>query len=432
MSQPYDVIVVGGGFAGVTAARDLRRSGHRVMLLEGRDRLGGRVWTSEFCGMPVELGGAWVHWHQPHVWAELTRYGLGITEGVEPEQATLVVEDQPRQISVEALEALISEAGDRIIGDARAAFERPYDPSSWDLSALDALSVSDRIDAASFDAVTWSAADGAYSGVSSAYCREVGLASLVHWQALAGFNTSLAWECTDRYAIIGATSLIEAITADGEFDIRLESPVDAVEQTPARVEVRLRDGERLDARAVVVAVPINTLHQINFSPGLSHAKREMASERQASHGFKLWARMSGHMGEIVLAPSTSVITDIGPQMRTADGDTLCLAFGSDSSRLDLADKVAVTAAFNRLLPDHEVLDIFAHDWVADEFSQGTWSSYRPAQITRHLSAMQQPDGRVFLAGSDISGGWNGNIDCAIESGARAARWVGRLLAGDYS
>lgn len=430
MSQQYDVIVVGGGFAGVTAARDLRRSGHRVLLLEGRSRLGGRVWTSEFCGMPVELGGAWVHWHQPHVWAELSRYGLGVTEGPEPEKATLVVEDQRRQISVEALETLINDAGDRIIGDARAAFERPYDRSSWDVAALDVLSIADRIDAAGFDAEAWSAADSAYSGVSSAYCREAGLAPLVHWQALAGFDTAHAWECTERYAIAsGATSLIAAMTADGGFDVRLDAPVDALERSPARVEVRLRDGERLEARAVVIAVPLNTLHQIRFSPELSRDKREMASERQASHGFKLWVRVGGHMGEIVLAPSTSAITDIGAQARTADGDTLCLAFGSDSSRLDPTDPAAVAEAINRLLPDHEVLDTYAHDWTADEFSQGTWSSFRPNQITCHLAALQQPEDRVFFAGSDIADGWNGNIDGAIESGLAAARSVGRLLAG---
>ena len=380
MAQAYDVIVVGGGFAGATAARDLQHWGHRVLVVEARDRLGGRVWTSEFCGLPVELGGTWVHWHQPHVWSELSRYGLGIVESLDPETATLFVEDQPQRMSVEAVETLITEVGDQIIDDARAAFERPYDPSSWNLSSLDALSIADRIEAAGFDAESWSAADSAYSGVSSAYCREAGLSPLLHWQALSGFDTSLAWDCTERYAISsGATSLIDAIVKDGGFDIRLQAPVDAIEQSPAKVEVAMRDGQRLQARAVVVAVPVNTLHQISFSPGLSRAKQEMSSERQASHGFKVWVLVRGPMNELALAPSAWAATDVAPHARTPDGDTLCLAFGSDASRLDPGDTTAVAAAINRLLPDHEVLATLAHDWTADEFSQGTW---RPTVPTR--------------------------------------------------
>jgi pseudooxynicotine oxidase len=235
LAQAYDVIVVGGGFAGVIAARNLQRWGHRVLMLEARDRLGGRVWTSEFCGTPVELGGAWVHWHQPHVWSELSRYGLGIVESLEPEAATLFVEDQRQRMSVEAIETLITEVGDKIIDDARPAFERPYDLSCWDVSSLDALSIADRIDAAGFDAESWTAADSAYSGVSSAYCHEAGLAPLLHWQALSGFDTSLAWDCTERYAIdTGATSLIDAIVNDGGFDIRLQAPVDTIEQSPRK------------------------------------------------------------------------------------------------------------------------------------------------------------------------------------------------------
>jgi monoamine oxidase len=431
VSQSYDVIVVGGGFAGLTAARELRRSERRVVVLEARDRLGGRAWTSEFCGVPVELGGTWVHWLQPHVWAELSRYGLGISGGLEPDHATLFVEGQPQPMTVAELETLVNDAGDQLIGDASVAFERPYDPSSWDVSAIDGLSIADRMDALGFDPVTWSAADSAFSGSASAYCREVGLAPLVHWQALSGFDTELAWECTEGYVIsTGATSLIDAIAADGDFDIKLQSPVEAIEQSPTRVEVRLRDGERLEARAVVVAVPINTLGQIGFAPELSPRKRAMASERQASHGFKIFVRVRGPMSELVLAPSTSPITDIGVHARTAAGDTICLAFGPDTARLDPTDTAAITNVVSRLVPDHEVLETFAHDWTADEFSRGTWSSYRPNQITRYLAELQQPEARVFLAGSDITSGANGNIDGASESGLHAARNVRRLLAED--
>src|ERR1041384_2173251 len=81
----HDVIVVGGGFAGVTAARETALRGARTLLLEARDRLGGRTWTAPWEGLDIELGGGWVHWHQPYTWSELVRAGLdgGIGGGTE-------------------------------------------------------------------------------------------------------------------------------------------------------------------------------------------------------------------------------------------------------------------------------------------------------------------------------------------------------------
>jgi monoamine oxidase len=74
-----DVVVIGAGFAGLVAARELGRAGLGVLVLEARDRVGGRTWTDHRLGHDLELGGTWVHWVQPHAWAEMTRYGREIT-----------------------------------------------------------------------------------------------------------------------------------------------------------------------------------------------------------------------------------------------------------------------------------------------------------------------------------------------------------------
>lgn len=80
-------MVIGAGFAGLSAARDLQKANKRVLLVEARDRIGGRTWTAEDdSGLKLEMGGAWVHWVQPHVFAELQRYGLDKFDTTMPHQ----------------------------------------------------------------------------------------------------------------------------------------------------------------------------------------------------------------------------------------------------------------------------------------------------------------------------------------------------------
>src|SRR5689334_19558979 len=91
-----DVVVIGGGFAGVTAARETALRGARTTLLEARNRLGGRTWTAPWQGLEIEYGGGWVHWHQPHTWTEIVRAGLGVTIGDETEEAAWYVGEDRR------------------------------------------------------------------------------------------------------------------------------------------------------------------------------------------------------------------------------------------------------------------------------------------------------------------------------------------------
>jgi lysyl oxidase-like protein 2/3/4 len=59
----YDAVVIGAGFAGLIAARDLSKThGLSVLLVEARDRIGGRTWTSRELGEDIEMGGTWIHW----------------------------------------------------------------------------------------------------------------------------------------------------------------------------------------------------------------------------------------------------------------------------------------------------------------------------------------------------------------------------------
>jgi monoamine oxidase len=84
----YDAIVIGAGFAGLTAARDLARDGNRVLIVEARDRIGGRAWYRPFAdtGFSIELGGNWVDPDgNAALMAEVERYGVRLSESPRPE-----------------------------------------------------------------------------------------------------------------------------------------------------------------------------------------------------------------------------------------------------------------------------------------------------------------------------------------------------------
>ena len=105
-----------------------------------------------------------------------------------------------------------------------------------------------------------------------------------------------------------------------------------------------------------------------------------------------------------------------------------IGFGLDAARVRRLRPARGAASRSTASSGYEVLDATANDWLADEFSQGTWAIHRPGWYSDHHAEMRRAEGRVLLAGSDLANGWAGFIDGAIESGLRAGAWA-RTTAG---
>ena len=425
----YDVVVIGGGFAGATAARELRHKGLGVLIVEARDRFGGRTWTRKALGHRIELGGTWVHWIQPHVWAEITRYGLELTQSPLPRWSRWIVDGELRKGSAEEFLGLLDGGMSSFLEDSRVRFERPYEPfHGEDLKEIDGLSVTDRLDEMGLDREQYAMNEGFWSICFNAPAREGALTQALRWGALSMGDWQLMLEAAATYKFAGGTrALMEAIIADGGADTQLSKPVDVIERSGEGATVITRDADRISARAIIVTAPLNALNNIEFRPGLSEGKRYAASEGQASRGLKVWARLRGEMEPFVtLAPSDQPLMWLQYEY-AVDGDSLLIGFGADARRLDANDSAAVQKAIRTWLPDAEVVDSIGHDWVSDEFSQQTWPMLKPNQLTRYLRELQRPEDSVFLAGSDYANGWMGFIDGAIESGLQVSREVNEHL-----
>ncbi len=144
----FDVIVVGGGFAGVTAAREAALQGRSVLLLEARERLGGRTWRSDWDGQEIEYGGQWVHWHQPNTFSEITRAGLAIELGAEADHVGWYVGEDRRSATMDERNAIAARGWDRFVEGVDEALPMPHDPlyAIDKLATFDRLTMSERID----------------------------------------------------------------------------------------------------------------------------------------------------------------------------------------------------------------------------------------------------------------------------------------------
>lgn len=428
----HDIIVVGAGFAGVAAARELRHRGQSVLVLEARDRLGGRTWYEDdvLAGRAFELGGTWVHWTQPHVFAELSRYGLELVESVgaaAPQRVMALIDGERQDMSIERAWPLLKDAIDRFCHDARDVLERPYEPLAKldaGLAEVDRLSVQDRLDALELPREQEDMLNAVWSLCCSAKCSEGGAVAMLRWYALSGWDAQMLFDAATRYKLRhGTRALIDAMAADADAEMRLSTPVSSLEQDADGVSVHTPTGTER-ASSAIVTVPLNTLAGIRFSPALSSDKQAAADERQASHGSKFWVQVRGNLPDplFALAPDDRLVNYLHTEVLLDDGQIL-VGFGYDAAALDVSSVEAVRGPVRDLLGDVEVVSTAGHDWSADPYASGTWPVLRPTQTTRSLGALQTAEGRVHFAGSETANGWNGFIDGAIESGLRVAREV---------
>nr|BBA84063.1 amine oxidase [Streptomyces lavendulae] len=414
----YDTIVVGAGLAGLTAARELRKKGHRVLVLEARDRIGGRTWTDRFNSWEIERGGAWVDPLQPHVWREISRYNLAIVADQGPERVLMPTPNGFAETDPVTAYTRQGELFTPFFEGARDYFPKPYAPFTREdlITPLDGLSLRDRLNQLKLspaDEMRMTGTTGLYGSPSS----RGSMLQLAQWWALAGWNyTGFSGVNTYRLAR-GTIALADAILADGRPDLKLGSPVASVTQQSGRVKVVTRAGAAYTATEVIVAVPVNVWKDITFSPALPQPHRDATTEgygvpRQRKLFLDLAAPADRFIAE---APEGSPFVIMG----RLNDDAPVVAFSVDGT-LDVSSRAQVEAAVRKILPSATLRDYTVTDWEAAEFSRGGPAYRRPHQLTRLHKAINRPFGPVRFCADDLALGWIGYMDGAIESGLRAA------------
>lgn len=425
--REFDAIVVGAGFAGVTAARELRAQGLRPLVLEARHRIGGRTWTDTFegTGTLIEYGGGWISPFAKLAVRELERYGIPLLEGVLPwpEWAVFPLEDGTLK-SFDGNEALgrLGELLTKIFEGSDELLPKPHEPlfTGDRIRAVAGQSLREYIDGLGLDTRDdmWiSTLVGGFSGGSS---KDGAYEALAQWWQVAGGKLE-DWVTIEGQApASGMSALVQEILNDAEADLHLNTPVTKIADDGTRVHVTTESGRRFSAPVVVLAVPTNVWKTIDFEPGLPAAHAETAEQGiGVPHTSRLWLRVRGDFGPVHARDvEGGLLTPLFTHAVLDGGEQLLTGYSQDPS-LDVSQPEQVRDALRRLIPQAELISYRAHDWGHDPYSLGGWALRKPGQLPQ-LPLIQEPHGRIAFANDAIASGWNGFVDGAIESGFRAA------------
>jgi monoamine oxidase len=401
------VVVAGAGFAGLLAAWRVAQAGHEVVVLEARDRVGGRVWSQELVpGDPrtiVERGAEFVLDGYDVMRAVLAELGLGLAG-----TAMSYYEREPRGGAATTLEevarcaAVLAAAVARAPhGTALAGVTAAWAGSPAALAAyLSRVELTDGVGAGMLAATA--AAD-----VTAWFERRPS------WR-VAGGNQQVAWRLADR---LGGS-------------VRLRSPVRAVHEDPAGVRV-LAEGGEVGADAVIVAVPMALLRELEFSPPVPERTRAAWQRSGLAHNAKLHIPLAGPV------PASAVHSVPGRYWTwtAADGSgqvqPVLHAFGGTAAglaALGVAGGPAGWAASAAELRPDLALDTgraLLTTWNDDPWAGESYTAVTTAAAPgdAELIAAPSASGRMQFAGEHTAGGWAGLMEGALRSGERAAAGV---------
>ena len=446
-----DVIVIGAGLSGLYAAMLLEESSATVQVIEGRDRIGGRLFSARHVEGNPEWGGDSVLGGYGRMQDTAARVGVELVDHQARRDLTPEAHEDPTSTELalrgklipkgewpaHALNKMPDGAKSRFPGrgyyqsiiaenNPLEAFEDWLDPESaqFDTSIYDF-----------FKSVGWSD-----EAIDLNYNINVQYGTSAHdISALMWFYTQ-AWfklqSDIDRVAFKapgGNQSIPEAMAAFLKGEVHLGKEVVGVRSEPGHAEVHCKDGSVYKAKRVICSMPIPTMRWVKWDPLLPPNKLK------AIHTVPVQK-----VTKVILVPTAPFWEDDGfsPAMWTDSecGEVRALREGEDANRITclmawarghLADRLDVLGeggAQQRVLDAYTEIRPAAKgklemagvkSWQTDRFTAGDWAVFAPGQVTESVPGLMQPADRIHFCGEHTATS-NRGMEGAMESGERAA------------
>jgi monoamine oxidase len=429
MTNSADVIVIGAGAAGLVAARELSAAGLKVVVLEARDRIGGRIYTDHSLGSPVELGAEFVHGHSPDIFRLIDTARLDVA-----------------QVSGEMRRKRKGVWGDsgHVMAEVNHLFENMP-------SAEPDQSFKQYIDRTRYSAETKQLALDFVKGFHAARPDRVSVHWLIHTtRAEEAIDGETSFRMRHGYNLL-VNSIVETI--DRELcKILLETPVSEVFWENGKVKVRAA-GNEFSAPHAVITLPLAVLKsgKVRFAPELPETKHramtllEMGPVIRVSLCFrsKFWEEAPEMRNLSFLFTDdphfpTWWTSNPLPYPILTGWAAARYAHALDGRGKEEIIQTALDSLGNILeLEKTELLSRLerglVHDWQADPYSGGAYS-YVVTGGMRAPQALAVPvEGALFFAGEATNTeGHNGTVHGALGSGRRVASEVWAAAASRTS
>ena len=411
-----DTIVIGAGAAGLAAARELHDAGRSVVVLEARDRIGGRVWTSyDLAPHAVELGAEFVHGENVLTWQYLNRYGLHTNDQL----TVLTVRGWADGRMIDHDEFIRSPAM-RLAWGTYVAAARAGAAATL-LDAMRAWSAKQGIQPSDDEWRVWSHYVSQYFAADPDQLAAAGFGEATH----AGDGERLMYRIVEGYS-----SLFDALALG--LDVRLSTPVQRVEWGREGVRV-VAGGQTFEARCAIVTLPLALLQagEVVFDPPLPADKQRAIAGLGSGNTAKIILRFderfwpddltflfTSHDSQLWWRPGRCR-DDEAPVLTAFVGGRDVASFRALGEDAPLAGMRHLEEMFGAKLKSR-LRDSRFVDWPADPYAGMSYSYVPPGGLGLRDVLAAPVSGVLFFAGEASNRVRPACVHGALESGVRAA------------
>lgn len=444
-----DVVIVGAGPSGLSAAWKLRKAGLSVAVLEARGRVGGRTWTDQIDGATLEIGGQWVSPDQTALIELLEELGLEtFSRYREGESVYVSSEGQRTRYTGELFPVSAHTAAEMekltVLLDQLAAEIGAEEPWAHPKAReLDTISFYHWLRQQSDDEEACNCI-GLFiaGGMLTKPAHAFSVLQAVLMSASAGSFSNLVDDSfiLDKRVIGGMQQVSERMAADLGEDVVLNAPVRSIswDQDSVRVEA---DGVSVEARRAVMAVPPNLYSRVSFNPPLPRRQHQMHQHQSLGLVIKVHAvydtpfwRADGLSGTGFGA--AELVQEVYDNTNHQDPRGTLVGFVSDEKAdhafsLSAEERKAaiLQSIANYLGPQAlEPVVYYESDWGSEEWTRGAYaSSYDLGGLHRYGADQRTPVGPIHWSSSDLAAEGYQHVDGAVRMGqATAAAIVDEL------